>query len=316
MFAKVVFPLPFRNSFTYSIPGELEDIVQVGVRVVVPFGKRIMTGFVIELSDETEVDTKIKNIQDVLDESPIFDKDSLKFYEWIAEYYLSSLGEALRNSVPYGTDVETKRKIVSDTDYCKELLEKESKKTSVKSKILQVLSEKETVSISFLQKLIKKKNIYSSLRSLESQGALTVLDKIDDAKVRIKKVKYVKLAKDVDGIYELIPSVEARSPKQVVVLLELLSNKNEPIQLSDLLKKTQTHQSSINSLVEKGAVVVFDKEVERIYKEEYSEDIKEFSTTKEQQAAIDAVKDKILNEKFDSFLLHGVTGSGKNACLY
>ena len=311
MFAKVVFPLPFRNSFTYAIPGELEDLVQVGVRVVVPFGKRIMTGFVIDVSEETDVETKIKKVQDVLDEQPIFNKESLKFYEWIAEYYLSSLGEALRNSVPYGTDVETKRKIVSDTDYCKELLEKESKKTSVKGKILQVLSERESVSISFLQKLIKKKNIYSSLRSLESQGALTVLDKIDDAKVRIKKVKYVKLAKDIDEIYELIPSVEARSPKQVVILLELLSNKNEPFQLSELLKKTQTHQSSINSLVEKGAVVVFDKEVERIYKEEYNEDLKEFTTTEQQQKVVTVVKEKIEAEQFDSFLLHGVTGSGK-----
>lgn len=118
MFAKVVFPLPFRNAFTYSIPVEFEEIAQVGVRVVVPFGKRIMTGFILDVSSETEIEGKIKNIQDVLDDNPIFDKKSIKFYEWLSEYYLSSLGEALRNSVPYGTDIETKRRIVADSDQC------------------------------------------------------------------------------------------------------------------------------------------------------------------------------------------------------
>ncbi len=311
MFAKVVFPLPFRNSFTYSIPAEFEDMVQIGLRVVVPFGKRIMTGFVIEVNEVTDVDTKIKNIQDVLDEVPIFDKNSIKFYEWIADYYLSSLGEALRNSVPYGTDVETKRKIIADKDYCRELLSQEKNIKSTKSKILEVLSAKESVSISFLQKIIKKKNIYSSLRTLEKQGALTVLDQIDDGKVHIKKVKYVKLAKSIDEIYEFIPVVESKSPKQVVILLELLSKKNEPIPLAELLSRTQTHQASVKSLVDKNIIEIFDKEIERVYKEEYTEDFKEIISTKSQQLVIDTVKEKIESEEFETFLLQGVTGSGK-----
>ncbi len=113
MFAQVVFPLPFRNSFTYSIPVEHLELVNVGVRVVVPFGKRTLTGFVVAISETTDIAEKIKPIRDVLDEAPIFDKASLKFYEWISSYYISSLGEALRNSVPYGLEVESKRKIVS-----------------------------------------------------------------------------------------------------------------------------------------------------------------------------------------------------------
>ncbi len=53
MFAKVVFPFPFRNSFTYSIPEDFEDKVNVGVRVVCPFGKRVLTGFVIDMIKDT-----------------------------------------------------------------------------------------------------------------------------------------------------------------------------------------------------------------------------------------------------------------------
>ena len=79
MFAEVVFPLPFRHSFTYSIPKEFEESVMIGVRVVAPFGKRTLTGFVINISETTNVKEKIKRLTDVLDDQPIFSKDSLKF---------------------------------------------------------------------------------------------------------------------------------------------------------------------------------------------------------------------------------------------
>ena len=61
MYAEVVFPLPFRNSFTYSIPAKFEEDVSVGVRVVCSFGKRILTGFVIDIKDKTEINEKIHN---------------------------------------------------------------------------------------------------------------------------------------------------------------------------------------------------------------------------------------------------------------
>ena len=124
MFAEVVFPLPFRNSFTYSIPEDLEENIMVGVRVVAPFGKSTLTGFVIKVREKTDVKEKIKPISDVLDNQPIFSKESLKFYEWISDYYLSSLGEALKNSVPYGLDVESKKTIISDKEFCLQFLQK------------------------------------------------------------------------------------------------------------------------------------------------------------------------------------------------
>lgn len=58
MFAEIVFPLPFRNSFTYSIPEEFEENVQIGVRVVASFGKRTLTGFVIKLKQSSDIKEK------------------------------------------------------------------------------------------------------------------------------------------------------------------------------------------------------------------------------------------------------------------
>jgi primosomal protein N' (replication factor Y) (superfamily II helicase) len=310
MYCQVVFPLPFRNAFTYSIPDEFIDSVRVGVRVVVPFGKRVLTGFVISIGEKSEVKEKIKPVRDVLDLNPIFDKKTLKFYEWISEYYISSLGEALRNSVPYGSDVESKKKVVSDMEFCSQLYNQERRKTTPRAKLLAALTEKELHTLSQLQKQLKIKSIHSSLRALEKIGAITILDLIDEGKVRVKKAKFVTLKKSVDDIYAVLPEIEKKSSKQVVILLELISNK-EPILQSELLKKTSISAAAINSLLKKHLVEIIEKEVERIYTESYSEELKEVELTSAQKGIVEKVNEKIEKSIFETFLLHGVTGSGK-----
>lgn len=310
MYCQVVFPLPFRNSFTYSIPNEFQQSIKVGVRVVAPFGKRVLTGFVIGISETTEIKEKLKPIRDLLDELPIFDEISIKFYEWISEYYISSLGEALRNSVPYGSDVESKRKVVTDIKFCSKLFDQEIKKTSPRAKLLSVLAEKEVHYISQLQKQLKTKSIYSSLRALEKIGALSVLDLVEQSKVRIKTAKFIQLAKSLDEIYDAIPELERKFPKQVIVLLELISKK-EAVQQSELLNRTGISQSAIQSLEKKGFVEVIDKEIERVYSEVYTEASKDFDLTKAQSKIVEEVGEKIEAGKFEAYLLHGVTGSGK-----
>ncbi len=310
MFCQVVFPLPFRNSFTYSVPDELKTSAKIGVRAVVPFGKRILTGFVISVSEKTVVKEKIKPVRDILDELPIFDETALKFYEWISEYYLSSLGEALRNSVPYGSDVESKRKVVVDIPFCSQLLNQEQRKNSPRAKLLTALTEKEVHNISQLQKQLKSKSIYSSLRSLEKIGALSILDLVEQGKVKAKKVAFLKLTKPVDEIYDLMPEMERKSPKQIVILLELIAAK-EPIQQSELLKKTNISSAAVNGLLKKGLIEVFEKEIERVYSETYSEEIKNIELTSDQNKIVAAVGTKIKEKEFDTFLIHGVTGSGK-----
>ncbi len=311
MFADIVFPLPFRNSFSYSIPKEYESSVKIGVRVVVPFGKRTLTGYVIGLSEEAQVKKGIKRIKDILDEVPIFNEKSLKFYQWIADYYLSSLGEAIKNSIPYGLDVESKKVVVSDKEICSELLKQEKKPNTTRAKLLKILSGKELHKISQLQREVKKKSIHSQLRTLEKNGAVSILNQIEEPKVHEKKVKFVKLIKSIDEIYAALPELESRAPKQVVVLLELLSKKDIPVQQSKLLKKANTHQATLTSLAKKGFIEIFDKRVERVYKETYSEQIKDFELTPEQKNIIDEVTVSIENNEFKTFLLHGVTGSGK-----
>lgn len=311
MFAQVVFPLPFRNAFTYSVPEDMLSMLQVGVRVAAPFGKRTLTGFVVSVSEKSEITDKIKPLSDLLDDIPIFNKNDLKFYEWLADYYLCSLGEALKLAVPYGLEVESKRKIIADTSVCADLFSKEKNKQSLKGIILKVLLEKDEITINSLQKLVKKKNIYSALQRLQQDGAVNILTLLSEAKVRIKTANFVKLAKPLSDVYDHIPEIETRSPKQVAILLELISKKNKTELLAHLLKKTDTTKSSVDSLVKKGLVEIFEKEVERKFKEEYHEAVQEFELTEKQKSVINEVAVSIAKNEFSTFLLHGVTGSGK-----
>jgi primosomal protein N' (replication factor Y) len=312
MFAEIVFPLPFRKVFTYSVPKDLQEIVKPGMRAVAPFGKRTLTGFVINLKNESDLKKdEIKPIDDILDNKSIFTTKTLKFYQWLSDYYLCSLGEALKLLVPHGTGVETKRKIVVDTNFVKELLQKERKKDSVKFKILLELSKREEITFSTLQKAIKKKNIYSQVRTLHHLGALSVIEEVEGAKVKPKKVKFVKLAKQLAEVYAGFPDLDRKSPKQVKILLKLIEARGVALPVAELLHKTESSKSSLDSLEQKGYVSIFEKEIDRRYKEHYTEKHQELTLTKDQQNVADEVLFTINESKFQTFLLHGVTGSGK-----
>ncbi len=312
MFVEIVFPLPFRKAFTYSVPKDLESFTKIGVRAVAPFGKRTLTGFIVNLPEKIELKKdEVKPITDILDDKPIFTNKTIKFYEWLSEYYLCSLGEALKLLVPQGTDVETKRKIVVDKKFVEELLRSEKKKDSLKFKILAELYKRNELSFSTLQKAVKRKSIYSQVRALHNQGAITIVDEVQGAKVKPKKVKFVKLVKEIAEIYAGFPELDRKSPKQVKILLKMIEAKGTSLPVAELLHKTESSLTSLNGLEQKGFVKIFEKEVDRRYKEQYEEDHQRLILTKQQQEVVNSVSENINSNKFLTYLLHGVTGSGK-----
>ncbi|MDX1700013.1 MAG: primosomal protein N', partial [Melioribacteraceae bacterium] len=153
--------------------------------------------------------------------------------------------------------------------------------------------------------------IYSVLKTLEKNGAITILNEIEDAKVKIKTTNFVYLEKSLDETHEHFPELERKSPKQVVILLELLANPNSGLQRSELLSKTKSSPSSLKSLEKKGLIRIEQKEIERVYRETYTEENKKFTLSDKQKSIIELISENINNKEFSPYLLHGVTGSGK-----
>ncbi len=113
-FAEVAVPVPLRRTFTYRIPDSLQGLVEPGRQVTVPFGRRNASGFVVALTDRTEL-ADLKEIQKVDGTGPLFTRDLLDLTRWISEYYICSWGEVLRAALPGGAEPTGSRRRAAST---------------------------------------------------------------------------------------------------------------------------------------------------------------------------------------------------------
>jgi primosomal protein N' (replication factor Y) len=115
-YADIILPLPLDGYFTYAVPPALAASVQVGVRVLVPFGRsKNYVGIVARLHDETPKGYEVKGLQQVLDAYPILLPQQLKLWQWISDYYMSPIGEVYKAALPSGLKAEEGYKPKTET---------------------------------------------------------------------------------------------------------------------------------------------------------------------------------------------------------
>ncbi len=104
LYADVILPLAVKGKFTYRIPGNLSDKVSVGSIVTVRFGnKQLYSGVVSGISDESPEIEKIRDITDVPEKTPLVNQIQLKFWNWLSEYYMCSIGEVMKAAMSSGS---------------------------------------------------------------------------------------------------------------------------------------------------------------------------------------------------------------------
>ena len=103
-YIEVAVAVPVFQTFTYSTPETLADLVSIGKRVLVPFGRRRITGYVLGPGKDFD-QTEVKSVLDVLDEQPLFPSAMVPFFRWISDYYKYPLGEVVKNALPGGLNV-------------------------------------------------------------------------------------------------------------------------------------------------------------------------------------------------------------------
>ena len=119
-FVDVIVPLPIANQYTYSLPQEMEEMVQIGCRVVVPFGKKkFYTAIVTNVHYAAPEGYETKDIAEVLDSSPVLLPKQYEFWQWLAEYYLCTLGDVYKAAIPSGGCSVWKEKVLyGNSDKC------------------------------------------------------------------------------------------------------------------------------------------------------------------------------------------------------
>lgn len=106
-YADLILPLPLQGTFTYAVPAQMQAVVKVGMRVLVPFGRnKTYLGIVARLHDRQPQGYEVKPISQLMDGEPIVTPEQLKLWQWIADYYLSPIGDVYKAALPAGLKAE------------------------------------------------------------------------------------------------------------------------------------------------------------------------------------------------------------------
>src|SRR5262249_35214387 len=170
-FARIVIPTPLKEPLIYKVPDPLWQQIGAGMRVLIPLGKRKVTGVVLELLRETVV-PGTRAILETLDERPILDNGLLKLSLWIAQYYLANLGEVFSTILPPSLRNETQRTVVlkpGALSIC----------NSLEKRILdQLHRSKGKIGVKRLTREISSGSLYGALERLESIGAVEIRERL------------------------------------------------------------------------------------------------------------------------------------------
>ncbi|HSI89258.1 MAG TPA: hypothetical protein VK918_09390, partial [Pyrinomonadaceae bacterium] len=176
-YVEVALPVPLRRTFTYRIPLKLAGNIPIGARVIVPFGKRMLTGYAVSFADEppdtNDLDPEsIKDVAVVVDPDPLITHEVMDLSAWVADYYAGSLGEVLKASLPAGINAAMER-FVSATVEGRRALGSSVGKKAVKWKVLRNVAETDEVSTKDLENEFGS-NAGRAVRELEREGLVTV----------------------------------------------------------------------------------------------------------------------------------------------
>ena len=311
-FIDVILPLPLKQLFTYSVPAELFDEIKIGKRVIVQFGvRKIYAAVVFSIHKNKPQDYETKDIISVLDKTPIANKYQLDLWNWIANYYMCSLGEVFKAALPSGLKLESETKVI----YNPEFIEKNTF-SQTETLILDFLADKNIASVKEVSDALNKKDSLPVLKSLLEKKSIILEEKIRE-NYKPKTDSYIKLNESINSESILNNTFEqlSRAPKQLHVLMSYIKLsgsfvKNQVIEVKkkDLADESKTNTSIIKSLIDKNILSEYNKTISRLDNSSIkSVAIKELSEA--QQNAHDQILETFKNK--DVVLLHGVTSSGK-----
>lgn len=320
-FVEVALPLPLRQTFTYRLPIGLQSNIKTGARLLVPFGKRQLTGYAValhlRLSDEIEIEENaIKDALELLDEEPLITDEILKLTQWTADYYASSWGEVLKASLPAGINSSVEQIASINSNGRDELLKVSTAKT-IKVQILKYLAENGETSVRDLGNQFGTSAAQRTIRDLAKNNWISTFHRALTAQVKPKRRKAVKLL-DVTQASRLQSRKRPASDEkfnfnetQHRIIETLIKNEGEML-FTELIEAADVGASSINTLAKHGFVEVFVQEVLRDpLKDAKIPEITDLILTDEQTLVLNEIEKSLQTNKYKAFLLHGVTGSGK-----
>ncbi len=318
-YAHVILPLPLAETFTYALPAPMMDKVQVGCRVIVPFGSRKMYAAVVSaLSDEVpEGNFEVKQVLELMDTYPVVTPLQLRLWQWIADYYLCTMGDVLKAAMPGGMKLESESVVVLNVDH-----DNEQPLSANEEVLLSALEQKPEQKISELQKLVTAANVLPVVKRLLDKGIVVMKEEVKRT-YRAKTVSCVRLTEEYFSEEKLEQAIkamkQARKQQEMLDAYFLLSRTDVALKLRNRQMLLEVERSTLlekggnpallRALKERGILETYDKSVTRLATDALPQELVLHPLSPTQQRALDEINRGFLSHNVA--LLQGVTGSGK-----
>lgn len=308
-FADVILPLALPKNYTYSVPADMRETIKLGSRVAVQLGKqKKYTGIVKALHDQAPLDYKTKDILDILDKDPVVYPNQLKFWQWLASYYMCTEGEVLNAALPAHLKLSSETLLLFNDSFGDDF----STLNDSEYMIAEALHIRKELRIEEVQLILDRSDVMSVIKSLIEKKVLLVYEELKEV-YKEKKENYVQLHAEYEPEERLSDLFNelGRAPKQMELLLaylHLVKTQGSVLQ-SELLKKSGASPAQLKGLVDKNILWIEKRTVDRVPGGGKANAQIDFELSAAQQTALEA-----LHHSFESkqvTLLHGVTSSGK-----
>lgn len=294
--------------FDYLVPDHLREWIEIGSRVAVPFGPRLIQGFVVDFPSSASVDqSKLRAIEQILDIQPPLTEELVRLGKWMSQRYLCREITALTAMVPAAIKAKYDR-VLQLADDVGDHPDTDVHPDDRELLIMETLKEKGSLLRDDLLKMVPDSQ--RQLKKLIQRGIVVERQLVKD-RLQKKRVLTVYPPKDIEELKNALDQLSPRAPRQREIIQYFIAHP-EPIPLSELTSRLGTTSSTVRSLADKGWLNIIDQEVMRDpYKDRVFERTTPLILTPAQRRVFDQIKQAVTSEKPHGFLLHGVTGSGK-----
>jgi len=306
-FIEVVLPLALPKPFTYAINEAEYAFLQTGMRVAVPFGRnKIYTGLVLSKHQTPPQLYEAKDIHQILDDFPLVTQTQLDHWQWLASYYMCSLGEVYKSAMPSGFLLESETIITSRPDFNAD----NEQLSDDEYLIYEALQRQSALKVQEVVSILNKKTILPVINKLIAKNAISLQEEINE-KYKPKTIRYIRLQEEFLQQKQLseLMDVLSRAQKQreaVMQFFQLQAKEKKPITVKALIEAGTT-AAVIKALVDKNIFEEYHLEEDRVQFDEATNT--GFGLSPKQLQAFEEIKTSFTQK--DVTLLHGITSSGK-----
>ncbi|MCE9540573.1 MAG: primosomal protein N' [Bacteroidetes bacterium] len=285
-FVDVILPLAVPNLYTYRVPYDWNEVIEVGQRVVVQFGRgKLYSALVRNIHEIPPKQYEAKYIDSILDEHPIVNLKQFALWDWMSQYYMCHIGDVMVAALPGGLRLASETKIVLNPEYTSQKMASESDQIETLSDkehlIIEALEVRTVLSINEVSEILEQKTVYPILKVLIEKGVVLIHEELKEKfKPMIESfIRITEYANDEENLKTIFPFLEKKAPKQLDVLIAYIklserysqvtsnnlpaSSSYKEVKKSEIIKMVSGAEAALKALVQKNIFEIYEREVGR-----------------------------------------------------